>query len=186
MRAVHGRTDRPGRCPGDGHRPRPRPGRSDRNGARLRVELQASAPDRFVVGLGGLAAAALAAGTAPLPGSPRRCGPPVPAEHRILTALGPRKLAIARTRCAGAVALLVTPAYTSQARTIVGNQSTLVIDQFVVLDSDPRRARQTARKHLNFLSGVPGYRANFARMGFTDSDISEMSPHLVDELVAWG
>src|SRR4051812_12634037 len=154
--------------------------------ARLHVDLQASAPDRFVVGLGGSQRPRSLQGLHRYLDRLDDAVPPVPAEHRILAALGPRKLAIARTRCAGAVALLVTPAYTSQARTIVGNQSTLVIDQFVVLDSDPRRARQTARKHLNFLSGVPGYRANFARRGFTDSDISELSPHLVDELVAWG
>jgi len=110
----------------------------------------------------------------------------VPAERRLLAALGPRKLEIARTRCAGAIALLVTPAYTSEARTMLGEQSTLVIDQFVVLDTDATRARETAREPLKFLSGIPGYRANFARMGFTDTDVSDLSDRLVDALVAWG
>lgn len=39
---------------------------------------------------------------------------------------------------------------------------------------------------LSFLSGVSGYRANFARMGFTDRDVADLSDRLVDELVIWG
>ncbi len=66
----------------------------------------------------------------------------------------------------------------------MGNQSTLVIDKFVGLDSDPTSSPDRAQAP-QLPAGVPGYRANFARMGFTDSDISELSHHLVDELVAW-
>ena len=152
----------------------------------LYAQLQASAPDRFIVGLGG-------------PQKPRplqalnayldqldRAEPPVPAGRRILAALGPRKLELARQRSAGAIALLVTPAYTRAARRILGPQSTLVIDQMLVLDTDAVRARQAARRPLQFLSGVSGYRASFARMGFTDTDIADLSDRLVDELVTWG
>ena len=152
----------------------------------LYAQLQASAPGRFVVGLGG-------------PQQPRPLGPlgdyldeldraepPVPAGRRILAALGPRKLELARERAAGAVALLVTPAYTRQARRILGVQPTLIVSQMLVLDTDAARARQAARVPLSFLSGVSGYRANFARMGFTDRDIAGLSDRLVDELVIWG
>jgi probable F420-dependent oxidoreductase len=152
----------------------------------LYAELQADAPDRFVVGLGG-------------PQRPRPLGPlneyldqldhgdpPVPAGRRILAALGPRKLELARDRAAGAVPLLVTPAYTRQARRILGADSTLVISQMLVLDTDATRAREAARIPLGFLSGVRGYRAGFARMGFTDSDIDRLSDRLVDDLVIWG
>jgi probable F420-dependent oxidoreductase len=152
----------------------------------LYAQLQASAPDRFVVGLGG-------------PQQPRplrplgdyldeldRAEPPVPAGRRILAALGPRKLELARDRAAGAVALLVTPAYTRQARRVLGGQPTLVINQMLVFDTDAARARQAARVPLSFLSGVSGYRANFARMGFTDRDVADLSDGLVDELVIWG
>jgi probable F420-dependent oxidoreductase len=154
--------------------------------ATLYAEIEATDPGRFVVGLGG-------------PQKPRAlpalndyldrldaAGTPVPAGRRILAALGPRKLELARERCAGAIPLLVTPAYTRDARRILGSDSTLIIDQMVVLDTDPARARETARGPLRFLSGVPGYAANFARMGFTESDITELSDRLVDELVAWG
>lgn len=154
--------------------------------ADLYAQLQASAPGRFVAGLGG-------------PQKPRplqalngyldhldHAQPPVPSQRRMLAALGPRKLELARNRSAGAILLLVTPAYTSTARRILGDQSTLVIDQMLVLDTDATRARQTARRPLRFLSGMRGYRASFARMGFTDTDIVGLSDTLVDQLVIWG
>jgi probable F420-dependent oxidoreductase len=153
---------------------------------RLYAELQASAPGRFVAGLGG-------------PQVPRPLGPlhdyldqldqgapPVPASRRILAALGPRKLEIARERAAGAVLLLVTPDYTRTARGILGPQATLVVSLLVALQADAARAREAARGPLRFLSGVPGYRASFTRMGFTSSDIDGLSDELVDRLVPWG
>jgi probable F420-dependent oxidoreductase len=154
--------------------------------ARLYADLQADAPDRFVVGLGGAQKPPSLAGLNRYLDELDQAVPPVPVERRVLAALGPRKLEIARSRCAGAIALLVTPEYTSHARAILGEDRTLVIDQFAVLDSDSTRARQTAREHVRFLAGVPGYRANFARMGFTETDIAELSDQLVDAVVAWG
>jgi len=154
--------------------------------AGLYAGLQASAPGRLMAGLGG-------------PQKPRplqalndyldhldQAEPPVPAGRRLLAALGPRKLGLARDRFAGAILLLVTPAYISAARRILGDGSTLVIDQMLVLDADAARARQTARRPLRFLSGLPGYRASFARMGFADSDIAGLSDTFVDQLVIWG
>ena len=44
-------------------------------------------------------------------------------------------------------------------------EPTLVADQMVVLDEDPRAARAAAREPLGFLSTVPGYAAAFSRMG---------------------
>jgi probable F420-dependent oxidoreductase len=143
-------------------------------------------PGRFLVGLGG-------------PQRPRpmralnrfldqldRGRPPVPAGRRMLAALGPRKLELARERSAGAIMLLVTPAYLAGARRILGDHRALVIDQMLVLDTDPGRARTTARRSLRFLSGLPGYRQSFARMGFTGDDVAELSDRLVDHLIAWG
>ncbi|MGB2951300.1 MAG: TIGR03620 family F420-dependent LLM class oxidoreductase [Rhodococcus sp. (in: high G+C Gram-positive bacteria)] len=109
----------------------------------------------------------------------------VPADRTLLAALGPKKLEMARRRAAGAIALLVTPDYTSQARAILGD-AVLVISQFVVLDTDPDSARRTAREPLSFLTGVAGYRQNFRRMGFTDDEIDHLSDRLVDAVVAWG
>jgi probable F420-dependent oxidoreductase len=153
---------------------------------RLYAELQASAPGRFVAGLGGP--------QVPRPLRPLhdyldqldQGAPPVPASRRILAALGPRKLEIARERAAGAVLLLVTPGYARTARGILGPQATLVVSLLVALRADAARAREAARGPLRFLSRVPGYRASFTRMGFTSSDIDGLSDELVDRLVAWG
>lgn len=152
----------------------------------LCAQVEAAAPGRLVVGLGG-------------PQKPRplralngyldhldQADPPVPAQRRLLAALGPRKLELARDRAAGAILLLVTPAYIDVARRILGDQSTLVIDQMLVLDSDAARARQTARRPLRFLSGLRGYPASFARMGYTGTDLAGISDRLVDDLVIWG
>ena len=154
--------------------------------ARLHAELQARAPGRFIAGLGGP--------QVPRPLRPLhdyldqldQGEPPVPAGRRILAALGPRKLEIARERAAGAVVLRVTPDYTRTARRILGTEATLVVSLMVVLEADAARARETARGPLRFLSAVPGYRASFSRMGFTGSDIDGLSDELVDRLVPWG
>ena len=116
-------------------------------------ELAAEAPGRVVVGLGG---------PQQQPRPLRALGhyldqldaadPPVPAQRRILAALGPRKLALARDRAAGAVPLLVNPGYTAQARAVLGADRALVISQMVVLDADPVRARELARGPLGFLA----------------------------------
>jgi probable F420-dependent oxidoreductase len=154
--------------------------------ARLYAQLEASAPGRFVVGLGAPQQARAFQPLNDYLDQLDRAEPPVPRHQRILAALGPRKLELARDRFAGAIPLLVTPAYTAAARQILGEDATLVISQMAVLGTDAAKARQAARKPLRFLSGVRGYRANFARMGFADAEIAGLGDRLVDELVTWG
>jgi probable F420-dependent oxidoreductase len=154
--------------------------------ADLYAQQEAAAPGRLLVGLGG------PQHPRPLPALNEyldrldRAEPPVPAGRRLLAALGPRKLELARDRSAGAIVLLVTPAYIGAARRILGDQATLVVDQMLVADTDATRARKAARRPLEFLSGLPGYRASFARMGYRASEIAEISDGLVDDLVVWG
>jgi probable F420-dependent oxidoreductase len=150
------------------------------------AEVEPTHPGRFVVGLGG----------AHVPRPLRTLNsylddldaadPPVPVSARVLAALGPRKLELARERTAGAIPLLVTPEYTAQARAILGRDRALVIQQFVVLDEDPAAARGAARLPIRFLTGIGGYPENFRRMGLSESDVDDLSDRLVDALVAWG
>ena len=95
-------------------------------------------------------------------------------------------LDLAREHAAGALPVLVTPGYTAEARGRLGDDTTLAIEQLVVVDSDPGRARATARGPLGFLGRVPAYQANFRRMGFTDDETTQLADRLVDALVAWG
>jgi len=162
-------------------------GLASEGGVNLSVErlpaaaAEASAPGRFVAGLGG------PQGPQPLPVLNDYLDRlDVPTARLLLAALGPRKLELARDRAAGAILLLVTPAYVGTARALLGDEATLVVDLMVVLDTDADRARQTARGPLRFLSGVPGYRASFRRMGFAGDEVESLSDRLVDDLVIWG
>jgi probable F420-dependent oxidoreductase len=148
--------------------------------AELYAEAEGIAPGRLVAGIGGQA------GIAALRSALDKVDAAVPRERRLLAALGPRKLDLARDRSGGAVTLLVNPGYTAWARERLGGGSTLVVDQMVVLDQDPQAARAAAREPLGFLSAVPGYAAAFSRMGFGDTEIRELSDGLVDATVAWG
>lgn len=154
--------------------------------AALYAELEASHPGRFVVGLGGAhGPSPLATINAYLDRLDSR-SPTVPQAARVLAALGPRMLDLARDRAAGAFPVLVTADYAARARARLGVDTALAVEQLVVLDADPQRARQIARRPLGFLGRLPGYQASFRRMGFADDEIGEVGDRLVDAVVAWG
>ena len=150
--------------------------------ASLYAALEASAPGRFVVGLGG-AHGADPLGT--LNAYLDRLDGTVPPNRRVMAALGPRMIGLARDRAAGAFPVLVTPDYVRQAKAQLPD-TTLAVEQLVVLDTDPATARATARGPLGFLGQVPAYQSSFRRMGFADDDIAGLGDALVDGLVAWG
>jgi probable F420-dependent oxidoreductase len=111
----------------------------------------------------------------------------VPASGRVLAALGPRVLRLARDRTAGAHPYLTTPEHTAQAREILGADKLLVPEQKVVLSTDPAEARALARDRLAMYLELPNYTNNWLRMGFTEADLADGgSDRLVDALVAWG
>jgi probable F420-dependent oxidoreductase len=147
-------------------------------------ELAESHPGRFVPGIGG------AHGARPLATLNAyfdEIDPVVPQAERVLSAMGPKMLELARDRAAAAYPNLVTPGYIASAREIVGPDTQLVVGVPIVAETDADRAREIVRGgSLPFLSGVPGYIANFRRMGFTDADITGLSDHLVDTLTVWG
>ena len=136
--------------------------------ATLFTDLERSHPGRLVVGLGG------AHGPDPIPTLEHYLDRlvTVPPSRRILAALGPRMFRMARERAAGAVPVLITPKRTAEARELLGPEPTLAVEQLLVLDTDPQRARATARGRIEFLASLPAYQANFRRMGFTDDEIS--------------
>jgi probable F420-dependent oxidoreductase len=148
--------------------------------------LQREAPDRFTVGLGG------AHGPRPLATLGAyldvldREDPGVPPSARVLAALGPRMLELARDRCSGAYPYLITPEYTAEARATLGDSRRLAVQLNVVPEADPAAARAIAAEPLKFLGTVPGYVKSFLRMGFSREDVAEVSDRLIDGVVAWG
>ena len=112
---------------------------------------------------------------------------PLAASDRALAALGPKMLALAAARTAGVHPYLVTPEHTNVARQAVGPDALVATEQGVVLDSDPQRARSTARANLVRYFALPNYTNNWKRLGFTDDDIADGgSDRLIDALVVWG
>jgi probable F420-dependent oxidoreductase len=111
----------------------------------------------------------------------------VPASARILSALGPKMLELARGRASGAYPYLVTTDYVASAREILGADAQLAVLLQVVPETDATAAREIVRGgSLRFLAGVPGYAGNFRRMGFTEADVAELSDRLVDGVTIRG
>ncbi|WP_121700604.1 LLM class F420-dependent oxidoreductase [Streptomyces sp. E5N298] len=155
------------------------------------AELEVSHPGRFVLGLG-VSHAPIAEGYR-RPYSTMvgyldeldRAG--MGSGHRVLAALGPKMLDLSRDRAAGAIPYLVTPEHTAQARERLGEGALLAPEFKVVLDSDPSRARATARAYLAMYLKLPNYTKNFLNLGFTDADVSGGgSDRLIDAVFAWG
>jgi len=160
--------------------------------------LTADHPGRFLLGLG--------VSHAPLvdrdePGRYRRplattrayldaldaAQPPVPAGERVLAALGPQMLALARERAAGAHPYIANPDHTRFAREVLGDGPLLAPEQPVVFGTDRDAALATARGHLAIYLGLPNYVNNWRRIGFTDDDFADGgSDRLLEGIVAWG
>lgn len=110
-----------------------------------------------------------------------------PAPERVLAALGPKMLDLARERSAGAHPYLSTPDHTARAREVLGATPVLAPEQAVVIDADRAAARRTARKYLATYLVLPNYLNNLVRSGFGDDDFSGGgSDRLVDALVPSG
>lgn len=113
--------------------------------------------------------------------------PPMPPQARVLAALGPRTIELAGQRAAGAHPYLTTPEHTAWARELLGEGPLLAPEQKVVVESDPDKARTTAREVLAMYLSLPNYLNNLRRFGFGEDDVHDGgSDRLVDALVAWG
>lgn len=155
------------------------------------AELEVAHPGRFVLGLG--VSHSPMVGNYSRPYSTMvgylddldRAG--MRAGHRVLAALGPKMLELSRDRAAGAIPYLVTPEHTARARETLGEGPLLAPELKVVLDTDPARARATARAYLAMYLKLPNYTKNFLNIGFTDADVADGgSDRLIDAVFAWG
>ncbi|HTW19919.1 MAG TPA: LLM class F420-dependent oxidoreductase [Mycobacteriales bacterium] len=106
---------------------------------------------------------------------------------RLLAALGPKMLELARDRADGAHTYFVPPEHTATAREILGPGKLLVPEQVCVLSEDPAIAREIARRHTTSYLRLPNYTANLGRFGFEATDFADGgNDRLVDTICAWG
>ena len=110
-----------------------------------------------------------------------------PAPPRVLAALGPRMLELARDRAAGAHPYLTTPEHTASAREVLGDGPLLAVEQAAVLTTDRDAWRAAAHSHLEIYTGLPNYRNSWLRQGFAADDaVRGGSDRLKDALVVFG
>jgi probable F420-dependent oxidoreductase len=119
--------------------------------------------------------------------APTQLPAPDVAYPKIIAANGPKMLSLSGEIADGAMPAMVPPAFTAQARQLLGPGKLLVIGLAVAADADVERAQAAARQTVAGRLGQPGtYAATMARLGYSEQDISEVSDALVDALVGYG
>ena len=112
--------------------------------------------------------------------------PAVP-PSRVLAALGPKMLDLARERALCAHPYFVPVEHTAFARERLGTGPLLAPEQAVVLETDPSTAREIERSHMAGYLRLPNYANNLIRMGFTEEELADGgTDRVVDAIVAWG
>ena len=82
---------------------------------------------------------------------------------------------------------LVPVEHTRRAREILGPGALLAPELAVVLERDPDRAREIARRHTMPYLQLENYRSSMHRLGYRVDDLADGgSNRLVDALVGWG
>ncbi|MEV0616302.1 LLM class F420-dependent oxidoreductase [Nonomuraea sp. NPDC050404] len=161
------------------------------------ASLSAAHGDRFLMGIGvshaplvdaaeaGRYRRPLAAMAAFLDGLDA-ADPPVPAEGRVLAALGPKMLELAGKRTRGVHPYLVTPEHTRIAREALGAGPLVLPEQTVILCSGAEEAHAIGTEWLRGYLALPNYANSLLRLGFSQEDLTSVSDRLFDALIAWG
>lgn len=118
---------------------------------------------------------------APYTGSAAEEEPPT-----VIAALGPKMLELAASACTGAHPYFSSPDHTRMARDIMGSEAWLCVEQKVIFEADPDKARSLARPVAKIYQNLPNYRNNWLRMGLTEDDINNLSDKFIDTTFAWG
>lgn len=119
--------------------------------------------------------------------APYQAPAPATPPQTVLAALGPQMLKLSASHADGAHPYNVTPEHTAEARRILGPNKHLYPEQMVLLETDPTRARRTARASLAHYLQLENYVNNWRRLGFSDADVAgHGSDRLIDATIAWG
>ena len=118
--------------------------------------------------------------------SPYMAVPPAEPAIRLLAALGPKMLELSATAADGAHPYFVTPEHTAEARAAIGPDKLLCVEQKVILSNDADAARAAANVQIDRYAGLPNYRNNWRRLGFTEDEIQQRDHRFVDHVIVWG
>ncbi len=111
----------------------------------------------------------------------------VPVQRRVISALGPRTLALSAKRAAGTHPYMTTPAHTRFAREAVGDKVLVAPEQRLVPSTDTAAARETARKFLARYLSLSNYRRTLESHGFTAEELDHgATDAAVDALAPYG
>ena len=112
---------------------------------------------------------------------------PLPAEGRVLAALGPKMLDLAGERSLGSHPYFINVEHTRYARERLGDGPLLAPELACVVDTDVERARASAREYAALYLGLSNYTNNLLRFGFTEGDIADGgSDRLIDAVIPHG
>ncbi len=113
--------------------------------------------------------------------------PPAETPKTVIAALGPKMLELAREATDGAHPYFVSPDHTAMAKEVIGPDKMLCVEQKIILEEDPTRARELARPVAGIYLPLPNYRNNWLRMGLAESDLENGgSDKFIDATFAWG
>jgi probable F420-dependent oxidoreductase len=114
-------------------------------------------------------------------------GPEAPMPPIVLAALGPRMVALAAERTAGAYPYFTTAKHIEQVREQLGPDAFLAADLPVVLAAGRAEARTIGDAHTTLYLRTENYRSNLLRLGWTPDELEPPgSDDLFDAVVAWG
>jgi probable F420-dependent oxidoreductase len=113
--------------------------------------------------------------------------PSVPADRRVLAALGRRMLGVAAERSLGAHPYFVPVEHTAFAREMLGAGPLLAPEVAIVLEPEAAAARESARAYMSLYLSLPNYVNNLRRLGYSEDDVAGGgSDRIVDAVVPWG
>lgn len=169
------------------------------NGQRALAEMSGN---RFLLGLGvshkpmvsgmrghdyGRPVATMRAYLDAMVAAPYQAPQPSATPKTVLAALGPKMLELAAEKADGAHPYCVTVEHTAQARKILGPGKLLCPELMVLLETDPAKARASARIALAPYIAMENYANNWRRLGFAEAELAGGgSDRLIDAVIAWG
>ncbi|MDQ1723887.1 MAG: hypothetical protein QOG52_915, partial [Frankiaceae bacterium] len=112
---------------------------------------------------------------------------PVPKDERVIAALGPKMLDLAKERTLGTHPYFIDVQHTRFARERIGPDALVAPEVAVVVEQDPETARKLAREYAAMYLGLSNYTNNLLRFGYTEQDISNGgSDRLIDAVIPHG